>query len=124
MLDLPKPMHTTPLALNMLAQPTQRREIRSTRRLRAYIQLILMSRARQVLVQRRKTLIRAMTEVAFVRITIPCGTGGVVICARVRGGGSEETRRVGDDIVAIELADLGVDDAPRETRDASTRFEV
>lgn len=113
----------------MLAQPTQRIEPLSARAQRAPINLLLVPRARKVLIERYEALILPMAQVAFVRVPVPRSAGRDVrdfaIARRSRRGGpGEETRGVGDDPVDVFLADDAVDDGAVDSRAAGPRLEV
>ena len=114
------------LTLNMLAQCTERCEACSTRVHRAHIHLVLMPRAREVLVQTLQGAIGVVAEVALVHRTVPGGFGGKVLVHDILGtfAASEQTRRIGDDVARVEAADFAVDGGTVHARAARARFEV
>lgn len=125
-LDSRKLMNPAPLALDMLAQRAQRRESHTTRAHRADINLVLMARACQVLIQRTKAAVRPMAQITLVRFPIPRGVRRVVrdLLVDATAGSGEHTRGVGNDVFCVELPDLVVEEVAVHAGAAGARFEV
>ena len=120
----PKLQHTTPLTLDMLAQPTQRIEPLPAGAQGAEINLLLVPWAREMLVKGRKGLVFPMAEVALVCVAVPRSASRDVGGFRVARGASDKARRVGDDTVDVVLANEAVDGGTVDSRAAASRFEV
>lgn len=69
----------------MLAQRTERREARPARVHRAQIHLVLMPRAREVLVQTLQDAISIVAEVALEHRSVPRGARGEVLVYGIVG---------------------------------------
>lgn len=118
-------MNPAPFALNMLDQRAQRSEPHTTRAHRAYVDLVLVARAREVLIQRAKAAVRPMAQITLKCLPVPRSVGRVV-CDLLLGaaGPGEHARRVGDDVVSVELADLVVEEVAGHAGAAGARLEV
>ena len=100
----PKLGYATPLALNMLAQRTERRKPRLTRVPTTDVNLLLMTRACQMLVQCSKAPVRPITEVTLVCVAVPRCIRGVVLDIAIRVTTSQEAGWIRDEIVPVILA--------------------
>jgi hypothetical protein len=98
----PKPHNPTTLTLNMLHQPTQHLILPPATQLRTTIQMLLMHRALDVVVQAVEGSELSGAEVAFVGLPVPGAFRGDGFDVRVAG---ESDHRAGDDVVAIECMD-------------------
>ena len=110
----------------MLTQRAKRREACPTRVHRAHIHLVLMPRAREVLVQSVQGPKSVVAEVALEHRSVPRGSsGGVLVHGILRGGAArEQTRGIGDDVARVEAADFAVDGGAVHPRLARAGFEV
>lgn len=100
----PKLGYTTPLTLNMLAQRTKRRKPCLTRLPTTNINLLLMTRARQMLVQRSKRPVRPITEITLVRVSVPRCIRSVVLDLAIRVTTRQEAGRISDEVVPVVVA--------------------
>ena len=114
------------LTLNMLTQRAERREPHPTRVHRAHIHLVLMPRAREVLIQSVQGTIGLVAEVALEHRSIPRGFSDKVLVRGILRGGAarEQTRGIGDDVARVEAADFAVDGGAVHPRLARAGFEV
>ena len=88
----------------MLAQRTEGRKPRLTRVPTTDVNLLLMTRARQMLVQRSKAPVRPITEITLVRVSVPRCIRGVVLDIAIRVATCQEAGRIRDKIVPVILA--------------------
>lgn len=109
----------------MLAKTTKRVESLATSVQRTDIELVLMPRTREVLVQRRQAPIRPMAEVALVGRSVPRSRGRTV--SDLSAGPSrarDHARGVRDEVVDVLLAYGLVDERAVDSRAAAAAFEV
>ncbi|CAK5263909.1 unnamed protein product [Mycena citricolor] len=116
-------VHPTLLALDVLTQRTQRREMGPAACQRANIDLVLVSGARQVRVQRRQRPERAVAQITLIRSPVPCPRRRDVRRARYARA-SDHTRRVCDEVLSVVLAHKHFDLLPRHSRRALPRLQV
>jgi hypothetical protein len=90
----------------MLHQPTQQLILPATTQVRTTIQILLMHRALDVVVQAVEGGELSGAEVAFVGLSVPGAFRGDGFDVRVTG---ESDHRAGDDVVAIKFVDHVVD---------------
>lgn len=107
----------------MLYQPTKEAELAPA--LRTMVQLLLVGRALQVLVQSLQVAKILRAEVARVGLPVPGGLGGPRVDAALRAvcvGVCEQFLR--DKVLGVLGADGVVDFLPRDARGAGAGFEV
>lgn len=121
-----KLQHTAPLAFDMLAKTTKRTEPLPARAQRTEIKLLLMLRARQMLIKRRESSIVPVAEIALVRISVPRRARSRVrdFAAGTSSRTSDEARGVGDDVVHVLLADGLVDDGAVDSGGAGACLQM
>jgi hypothetical protein len=123
-LDSTELVNATSLALDMLAQGTQSTEPCTACVQRAYIKLVLVAGAPEMLVKPPERLISGVTQVALIGVSVP-GTLCRIIPGGVLGARSgDHTRWVGDDVVSIIVADFLVNVGTINPRNAVAGFEV
>jgi len=124
--NLPEHPHTARPVLDVLAQPTQRGKLGFAIRLWASVDLVLVARALQVLIEIRERPIRPIAQKALVRHPIPRELG----CIRIRRGPwfvpaqgpSEQSRGVRDVVIRVCADDETVQLFARDTRGAGARL--
>ena len=100
----PKLGYATPLTLNMLAQRTERHKLHLTRVPMTNVNLLLMVRARQMLVQCSKAPVCPITEITLICVSVPRCICGVVLDIAIHVTTHQEAGRICDKIVPVILA--------------------
>ena len=119
-------MHTTLLALHMLAEPAQRPELgpAPAEHHRAVVHLLRVRGAVQVLVQPRERREFAVAQIALVLRPVPRALRRPAARYVRPRAPTEEARGVRDDVPGVERGDDAVDHGARHARGARTGLEV
>ena len=119
-LDNMELVNPTLLALDMLTQATKSRKLHLAGVEGTLVFFGLVTGTRQVAVKILQRPAFLMAEHAFIGISVP-GSFGCDVLAIATG---DKTRRVGDNVVAVQLADVLVHLLAIDTRIAAPRLEM
>jgi hypothetical protein len=110
----------TLLALDMLAKRAEGPELHAAKGRRANIYFLLVTRAREMLIEGSKGVIRPVAKDALIHTSVPRCPSGIVLHFLRRVATSDETGRIGDDMILVVLDDITVNSGTVNSRATAT----